>query len=421
MPRCAPLAISLLALSLAAYAQPAPGQINVRDFGAVGDGVTDDTAALEAAFAAAEKRTISWQPITGQCYVNSLPEVYFPNGRYRLSAPLKPRGHLVGEGNAILEQPDPTVDIIQNDWAWRWRVSGLTFLGGRHQLNIGNANIDTGRIVIDHCVFQNAAGVAVKVGDQSFSTLLTISNSLFITCDQALVTYCDMTKMSDCWITSSPAMKEKAVIENHGGLVCEHICGVPMVTPENDQRWIDNYGSVTCRNFRFGGEFAGFTAVVNRVRYDHEYPVVPSFIIMEACQCYCLGNRLRNAFIYCEEIPNQIVVRDCTGFPDLPVLRVSEQLDLDTYFDDAEVRGEACLRFFIGPEQVELRLRDLPEQMRPYQVGDVTAAGPPQKGIWPVGAFLRNRQAGPDEPWGWRCVEGGRPGKWVAVASMPVQ
>ena len=52
-------------------------------------------------------------------------------------------------------------------------------------------------------------------------------------------------------------------------------------------------------------------------------------------------------------------MRDCTGFPDLPVLKVSEKLDLNTYFKDAEVRGEACLRFFIDPAQVELRLREL--------------------------------------------------------------
>jgi hypothetical protein len=210
-------------------------------------------------------------------------------------------------------------------------------------------------------------------------------------------------------------MKDKAVIENHGWLVCEHICGVPMVTPENDQRWFDNYGGLTCRNFRFGGEFAGFTAVVNKVRYKSTYPVIPSYITMEACHCYCLGNRKRGAFIFCEEIPNQIVVRDCTGFPDLPVLRVRDDLDLDTYFDDAETRGEACLRFLIGPEQVELRLRDLPEQMRPYQVGEVSAEAPPQKGAWHRGAFLRNRQGGALQPYGWTCLEPGKPGKWQPV------
>jgi hypothetical protein len=73
--------------------------------------------------------------------------------------------------------------------------------------------------------------------------------------------------------------------------------------------------------------------------------------------------------IYLEEVPNQIIVRDCNGFPDLPVVQVSEKLYLDTYFEDAKKRGEACLRFYIGPEQVELRLRELPEQMRPWEVG----------------------------------------------------
>lgn len=367
---------------LAGFSAPVAAQIvaatiNVTDFGARGDGKADDTAAIREAFAAAKQGMISEQPVPGRAYVTSMATVFFPNGKYLLSEPLTPTANMLGEGNAILYQPDPALDIIVWDWAWRWQISGFTFLGGRHHLNIGNPNIDTGRIVIEKCVFYGASGGAVNVHEGSNSTQLTIDDCVMLYCDQALVSYCDMAKVADTWVTTSPDMKGKAVFENHGLLLLEHVLGVPLLTRDNDQRWIDNYGGVTCRNVRFGGEGAGFTTVVNRARYDHEYPVVPSFLIFEACHVYALGNPKRKAMIYLEEVPNQIIVRDCNGFPDLPVVAVSEDLDLDTYLEDARKRGEACLRFHIGPEQVELRLRELPEQLRPWQVGRADTRGEP--------------------------------------------
>ena len=356
---------SLLLVASLVCAEP---ELNVRDFGAKGDGVTDDTGAIKAAFAEAAKRVISYQPLPGQAYVNSLPVLHFPQGKYLLSSPLAPTCHMSGEGNPVLIQPDPTVDLIVHNNCWRWRIEGFTFVGGRDQLSLGNNNIDTGRIVIEKCVFQNAAGCAVRMGDQSFSTLLTITDCVLYNCRQALINWCDMARVNDTWISTAPAMKDQAVIENHGWLTLEHVLGVPMVVEANDQRWIDNYNGVTCRNTRFGGEFGGFTAVVNKVHYNYKYPVIPTYVILEACHVYCINNPKRRAAIWCDEIPNQIVVRDCTGFPDLPVVKVSEKLDLSTYFKEAEARGEVCLRYCIDPAQVELRLRELPEAMRKYEV-----------------------------------------------------
>jgi hypothetical protein len=79
---------------------------------------------------------------------------------------------------------------------------------------------------------------------------------------------------------------------------------------------------------------------------------------------------------------------------------------------------------------VELRLRDLPEPMRPYQANEVAAEAPPKAGIWPRGAFICNRNPdghwtpqgyvrvttrAEDEPYGWYCVESGKPGTWKPV------
>jgi hypothetical protein len=205
---------------------------------------------------------------------------------------------------------------------------------------------------------------------------------------------------------------------------------VPAVNPENDQRWIDNYSVVTARNFRFGGESAGFTAVVNFAPYDCTYPVIPTAVVLDSCDIYALGNPKRRAAIFCQQVPNQIVVRNCRGLCDLPVVRLSEQLDLGTYFDNAEQRRD-CLRFLVGEENVEVFEvnRDLPEPMRPYQANRVMADASPKsghwrrgtvvwnrnrEGIWTPQGFVKSASPADREPLGWLCVETGKPGVWRA-------
>ena len=65
--------------------------------------------------------------------------------------------------------------------------------------------------------------------------------------------------------------------------------------------------------------------------------------------------------------------------------------------------------FRLGPRQ-----SDLPEQLRPYQVGRVEGDAPPEKGIWPAGAIVWNR--GGATPPGWLCAEGGTPGTWANLS-----
>ena len=305
--------------------------------------------------------------------------VFFPSGKYLVSDTINAGANVQGEGMAIVQQKDPEKDIFSSTQCWRWQISGLTLVAGRHHLHLGNPNIDTGRILVEKCAFYNADGTAVKVRKGSNSTQISIRDCVFIGCDQAFVNYCDMATLSDSWIYSSKQMKNKAVIENRNGcLLLESICGVPAVSRDNDQRWIDNYSVVTVRNFRFGGEDAGFTPVVNFAPYDSTYPVWPTAVVLDSCEIYAIGNPKRRAAVFCEEVPNQIVVRNCRGLIDLPVVRVSDNLNLDTYFDNAEKRP-ACLKFVVGEENVEVTgsNRELPEPMRPYQANKIAGDAKP--------------------------------------------
>jgi len=422
--------------AVGAQAEPAacPTSYNVRDFGAKGDGKADDTKAIQAAFDAAGKKVWSEQ-YPGSAYFISIPVVFFPSGKYLLSDTIRVGANVQGEGTAILQQKTAEKDIFFHADTWRWQLSGLTFVAGRHHLDIGNNNIDTGRIVIEKCAFYKAAGTAVKVRKGSNSTQISIRDCVFVHCDQALVNYCDMALLADSWISSSRGMKDRAVIENRSGsLLLQNICGVPGVDRNNDQRWIDNYSTVTVQNFRFGGESSGFTAVVNFAPYDYTYPVTPTAVVLDSCDIYSLGNPQRRAAIFCEEVPNQIIVRNCRGLCDLPAIKVSEKVDLDTYFDNAE-RRRACLRFVIGEENVEVfnSNRELPEPMRPYQANKIVADAKPKSGHWHRGTIVWNRNLegawtpqgfvksttpADKEPLGWLCVESGKPGVWREIHGM---
>ena len=64
------------------YVLARPQPISVKDYGAVGDGVTDDTAAIQAAIDAIKYTFITGGPMARAA-------VYFPPGTYKISAPLQ--------------------------------------------------------------------------------------------------------------------------------------------------------------------------------------------------------------------------------------------------------------------------------------------------------------------------------------------
>jgi len=410
---------------------------NVKRFGAKGDGKTDDTKAIQAAFDAAAKKTVSRQPYPGSAYYFAAPYVYFPIGQYNISDTIKMSTNVLGEGPAIIYQTNKEKDCLSDPkWAWRRIISGVTFVGGKSHLVLGNNDVDTGRIIIEKCTFFNSAGPSIKTLKGSNSTLVTVKDCVFYNCDQVLVNWCDLASISDTWITTAKAMKNKAVIENHATLLMEHICGVPIVVSDSDQRWIDNYGSVTCRNVRFGGEFGGFTAVVNFAAYDYEYVVVPKYVILDSCTVFSAMNLKRKAAVYCEEIPNLISITRCTGFMDSLVIMVSDRINLDTYFDNA--KDPTLVRIDIGDEQYFPWGTGIPEQMKPYLTGEITSDRPPTSGIWRRGQFVKRvdikghwqevktgektewkyvgiKPVADKETHGWLCVESGKPGRWKPV------
>ena len=251
---------ALLALRLAlAQREPSAGaSFNVLDFGATGTGIADDTDAIQRALIAAANSTMSvpvgWgvpmpEQKTGG-YIVAQPTLLFPAGVYRLSRTLRlvapPLGScgagcdcpfppevgvrppdccyracldsgwgvpaLRGVGTALLRMENESLDIFYGETVRDWHVSGLSLLGGRHQLRIGNNNSQNGLILIEHCSFQGSAGAGIAMippssylspgseADPSapphfhgpYSTQLVVKDSKFLQCDQALINWGDV-------------------------------------------------------------------------------------------------------------------------------------------------------------------------------------------------------------------------------------
>lgn len=325
-----PVVVCLALAVMLSLAGPADGQINVKDFGAKGDGVTDDTEAIQKAFDAVHGRS---EPYPGEgygAYYCEISPVIFPTGKYQISDTIHMRNNSAFKGQgAAIHQTNPDKDIFSYTNAWRMSFEGFTFLGGRNHLTLHNPNIDTGMILIKDCKFYGASGVAIDF--QTQSTTLNITDCIFLHCMQALTIIGggDQTVMRDCWITSHKDMKDMAVIVNKGGrLTIENLCGVPLVNG-SDQRWIDNYGQwLSATQCRFGGEGGGFTPVVNFAK-PLSYPVGTMVFIEDSLIC-AVGNNKRQTAVYCEEIPNHLVVRDCTLY--VPEVMVRPDIDPKTYF-----------------------------------------------------------------------------------------
>ena len=98
--------------------------LSVTDFGAVGDGVTDDTAAVQAAIDYAETLAITPQ---------GTPTVFFPSGRYKINTISVVKASIRGEGPVgctLVWGGAANGTMVQWEANWRKSFSGFRFDSG---------------------------------------------------------------------------------------------------------------------------------------------------------------------------------------------------------------------------------------------------------------------------------------------------
>ena len=310
--------------------------LNVKDYGAVGDGVHDDTQAIRDTIRAAQTQYVLSLPNCGSSSYPTRPEIVFPAGRYLISDSINcAMGIIRGEGGVAILQSDPTKKIFYTDWAWRSTFSGLTFVNGTMHLDLGNPNSDSGMILIQQCRFDCASELAINIQKGSSSTIVNIKDCVFVENEQAIIARSDQTLVRDCSISSSSTMANKAVIENRASarFSMENVVLIPQGAGA-DRRWIDNYAMLACRNVDFGKDpknpdSGGFTPVVNFTKFETRL-YGPS-IVLDRCQIDAWDNPARRCAVYCEEIPNQIVVQH-SSLVNVPEIKVDSRIKCSSYF-----------------------------------------------------------------------------------------
>ncbi len=161
------LAVLGLLLAVASGAQP----LNVRDFGAKGDGIADDTAGIQLALNKMNdlRKAAVALYLNGQGTIPSWglwdgpnAEVFLPAGTYRITRPLVGITGitLTGEPGTVIEAEFSDAPILYLERAFTVAIRDITFRGGGNQIVYWTANQNAAFILIDRCTFEGSADYA---------------------------------------------------------------------------------------------------------------------------------------------------------------------------------------------------------------------------------------------------------------------
>jgi hypothetical protein len=181
--------------------------VSVKDFGAVGDGVTDDTAAIQAAITSAQAspQYQSYNPaITGGgVFGGYMGRIYFPKGTYLISNTITVTSSYldIDFGNSVLLKSG---SFPANAFAfdctnsWVGRVTDGTFFNFPKVFKLYNPNLNTGRLDFTKL---DIYGSDVAFDIECRSTFTSVANCRFLSVKQiAIIRSGDQVSFKDGWI-----------------------------------------------------------------------------------------------------------------------------------------------------------------------------------------------------------------------------
>lgn len=308
--------------------------IDVKQYGAIGDGITDDTAAIQSAINAA---TLDhWTSVVGT-YVGTGPTLFFPSGKYKISDSLLFAGpqnfiNVVGDKAMLVPDNQETMTdyAFVHSGAYNFSMEGLSFLGFKYAVNLYNSNQDSTFVTVKNCIFQ---GNLQSLRIQLPSSIVFIEGCKFLNnMNSLIIGSSEKVLVRDCWITSGEGMTgiHSAPIINYARTTIQDCILVPLWPNSSaiEPAWINNYNCITVKDTRQGGEPGSFTLINNfaHVGNSHAYadgdPEICT-IIVSNCQCYAVysnsgpntpPNYMQPAVVrYVTKIPNMTTIENNWG------------------------------------------------------------------------------------------------------------
>lgn len=203
-----------MALTKAHNRMIAGSYISVKDFGAVGDGVTDDSAAIQAAFNQAAADQINAVYTGSSNAVNGGPTVYFPVGVYRMNTKLDVgvtrHVSMMGSGKVLILGDTSLargVDFISGTGLRYLTASNIQFQNFDTVFDISTNNLDLSRWDFDN-VQAEAVNLFIDTDSHSTSrsTIVSFRDCIWqYSVNRIARIFCDNVTFDNCWIGSGTA------------------------------------------------------------------------------------------------------------------------------------------------------------------------------------------------------------------------
>ena len=231
------------------------GWVNVKSFGAKGDGVTDDTVAIQNAINAISEEYVSG--IGGWTYTATALKLYFPKGTYRITNTLNvQKNHEIDFGKAILK-----FDTVQDIFMFNMKSYNAVYTGGAFTgakiFTLTNSNSDQGLIRFSNMEFKGC-NIAINADVQSSKCI--IEKCKFDDVIHPLVQIkCDDMNFIKNWSESSrpPENASGNIIVQGGRLTLKDNILIPLTAnpTTTESAWVDFSGAwLLAENNRFSGE-----------------------------------------------------------------------------------------------------------------------------------------------------------------------
>lgn len=243
--------------------------VNVKEFGAIGDGIADDTNAFQAAFDFIESQQISYKEEDMSLYTGNSFELIIPKGIYNITSTILIKGSYLsikGE-RPIFQTPSHTfpVFLAQGINGWQFDCDGVTFDRTGDAFKFESSNLEAGQTNFTNCWFIDVQGTAIDLNKQS--QIATIKKCKFHKCDYVLKhENVDRLHFEDNWVSEKPRTisGDASIISKSFQLISKNNLWVPYPAGVGvtETAYVNAYMSFHSENDHYGGE-EGSKPVVN--------------------------------------------------------------------------------------------------------------------------------------------------------------